>query len=200
MSHVHLLNTHVLSLLPKQLSNMTILDVGCGYGEWGFLIRTRKSGFPYIIGMDIWHPHLKKLSHIKIYNELIRVKIPEVPLKDKSVDITLACEILEHLNKNDGYKLLKELERVSRKLIIISCPLDYPQDEIYGNPYERHITEWKPDVFKRRGYKVIVIDISQLPKPFKILRKIKRVIFRQPEPKLVLAYKHLKSSLTFVSL
>jgi tRNA1(Val) A37 N6-methylase TrmN6 len=45
MSHYPLLNEHVLNFLPKRLNNKTILDIGVGWGEWGFLMRTRKSGF-----------------------------------------------------------------------------------------------------------------------------------------------------------
>jgi len=44
MSHSQLLNAPVLGFLPDDLSDMVVLDVGCGFGEWGFIIRTRKHG------------------------------------------------------------------------------------------------------------------------------------------------------------
>jgi len=190
MSHSHLLNTYVLGLLPEDLRNMVVLDVGCGFGEWGFLIRTRKSGFPYMVGVDVWRLHLERLCRLEVYDELIQVELPHIPFKEKSIDVSLACEILEHLPKSAGYQLLRELERVSRRLIVVSCPLGWPQGEIYGNPYERHVSEWEPQELARHGYKVKVIDAVVLPKTIKIVDKIRRVIFRLPNPRLVIASKH----------
>jgi ubiquinone/menaquinone biosynthesis C-methylase UbiE len=46
-----------------------------------------------------------------------------LPFKEKSIDVSLACEILENLPKHDSYLLLNELERVSRSLIICLSPM-----------------------------------------------------------------------------
>jgi ubiquinone/menaquinone biosynthesis C-methylase UbiE len=192
MSHSPLLNEHVLKLLPSEIEGLVILDVGCGYGEWGFFIRTRKVGPPYMIGIDIWRPHLNRLRPLGIYEELVQVKVPILPFKEKSVDVSLACEILEHLSKHDGYLLLDELERVSRSLVIISSPMGLPQEEIYGNPYEKHISEWKPEEFENLGYKVKVVDAVVLPRTLKLVDKMRRAIFRLPHPRLVIAHKILK--------
>ncbi|MBS7270672.1 MAG: class I SAM-dependent methyltransferase [Candidatus Freyarchaeota archaeon] len=180
MSHTPLLNSYVLELLPKNLQDMVIFDVGCGCGEWGFLIRTRKLGFPYIIGTDIWRPHLERLRNLKVYNELLQVKIPHIPLREKSVDIALACELLEHLPKSDGHRLLEELDRISTKQIIVSYPLNWPQEEIYGNPYEKHISEWLPNELAKYNYKVRVIDTVPLPRTLKLVDGIRSFIFRLP--------------------
>jgi len=31
----------------------SVLDVGCGYGFWGFVVRSRVSGVDYIVGLDL---------------------------------------------------------------------------------------------------------------------------------------------------
>lgn len=136
---------------------MVILDVGCGYGEWGFFIRTRKVGLPYMIGTDTWRPHLNRLCPLGIYEELVQVKVPILPFK----------------------------ERVSKSLVIISSPIGWPQEEIYGNPYEKHISEWKPEEFENLGYKVKVVDAVVLPRTLKLVDKMRRAIFRLPHPRLV---------------
>jgi len=114
-----------------------------------------------------------------------------LPFKEKSVDISLACEILEHLSKNDGRLLLNELERISRNLIIVSSPIGWPQEEIYGNPYEKHISEWKPEEFENLGYKIEVFDAVVLPRTLKLVDKMRRTIFRLPHPRLIIAHKIL---------
>ena len=188
MGHAPILNTYVLNFLPEDLDNRVILDVGCGFGDWGFLIRTRKSGVLYLIGVDIWRPYLKKLCSLKVYDELIQVKLPRIPLKEKSVDISLACEILEHLPKRDGYELLRELERVTREMIVASVPLNLPQDEIHGNPFQKHISEWLPKDFARYGYEIEIVH--RLPKTLRFVDKIRRFIFKlPPTPRFIVARK-----------
>jgi hypothetical protein len=29
-------------------------------------------------------------------------------------------------------------------MIVVSTPLSWPQEEIYGNPHEKHVSEWEP--------------------------------------------------------
>lgn len=45
-----------------------------------------------------------------------------IPLKDKSSDLTISCEVLEHLQ--NPYLSLKELQRISRNRIFLVVPLE----------------------------------------------------------------------------
>ena len=91
----------------------SVLDVGCGAGVF----------------LDIIRPHCKKvagldISHVAI--NLLRAKgiegkvceLPEIP--DKSFDVVVATEIVEHLD--DPVGLLKEASRVARKKVIFTVP------------------------------------------------------------------------------
>jgi len=191
VSHHPLLNTHILEFLPDDLDNLIVLDMGCGLGEWGFIMRTRKRGSPYLIGIDVWHPYLERVCPLEIYDELIQVRLPHIPLKEKSIDISIACEVLEHLSKIDGYELMTELEGVTEKIIIVSTPLNWQQEEICGNPFEKHINEWLPKDFIRRGYETKVVHV--LPKTLEVANRIRSIIFRlPPTPQLIVARKRLK--------
>lgn len=48
--------------------------------------------------------------------------IRDLPFKDNSYDVVVACEILEHIPWNDVDRALNELNRVSKKVVIISIP------------------------------------------------------------------------------
>lgn len=193
MTHSHLLDKCILNLLPIDLDNLVILDVGCGYGEWGALLRRRKGSF-YLVGVDIWRPHLTMLNRIGVYDELIQVDAPKLPFKDKSVDISLACEVLEHLGKEEGYELLKDLERISRNMVIVSTPLNWPQENIYSNPYERHRSEWTPSEFSNIGYKVKTIDVAiNPPRRLGFLNTIAGFLLRRSSRKLIVAYRRSKN-------
>ena len=190
MSHNRALDLHVLDLLPHNLNKLVILDVGCGFGDWGFLIRTRKRGVPYLIGADIWLPYLKILKPLNIYDEVIRIEASRIPIKSKSVDITLACEILEHLPKKNGEILLKNIERITKKLIVLSTPLNCPQDELEGNPYQKHVTEWSLKELKNFGFQGRIV--YTLPKTLRIIDRIRRLsLGLRPQPCLIVAKKRL---------
>jgi hypothetical protein len=50
-------------------------------------------------GLDIWLPYLKKFNSLSVYDLLILAALPDIPLKQKSVSISLACVVLEHVYK-----------------------------------------------------------------------------------------------------
>lgn len=55
-------------------------------------------------------------------NPDIIADIRKLPIKDNSFDLVMACEVLEHIPWEDVDKVLKELQRVSRKYVLISIP------------------------------------------------------------------------------
>ena len=68
--------------------------------------------------------------------------------------------MLEHLNKNDGIRMLGEMERVSREKIILTTPNGflpvYPGGE--DNPEERHLCGWGCSELRGLGYRVYGIN------------------------------------------
>jgi hypothetical protein len=71
----------------------------------------------------------------------------------------LASEVLEHLAKHKGKRLLEEIEKVARKMTIITTPhlvgkrggLRSPEG---FNPYERHIEQLTIRELRSAGYRV----------------------------------------------
>jgi SAM-dependent methyltransferase len=134
-----------------------ILDVGCGKGNTvKTLLLLNRTVFTasYKIGLDIFLPYL--FSAKKIYDDVLRCDIRYLPIKDSSCDIVIANQVIEHLDKNDGFKLMQSLERVSREIILITTPVGYnpKQDLEDNNPWQVHKSTWHPDDFKKHGYKV----------------------------------------------
>lgn len=99
--------------LPVEAEN--ILDIGCGPGT----MSNRIPPFYKVICMDLDEQILKPIARPKYLGD-----ITNIPLKDKSMDLILACDVLEHLNDEELDKAKNELERVSRKYIYIQTPLE----------------------------------------------------------------------------
>jgi SAM-dependent methyltransferase len=130
-----------------------VLDVGCGKGEpMAFLKKRAKFR---AVGVDIFPPYLRMSKGTGIYEDVILGNVTRLPLKDRQFDTVICMEVLEHLGKEDGKKLLNELERVARKQILITTPISkYEQDPYDENPYQEHKHIWQLQDLKERGYRV----------------------------------------------
>jgi len=96
----------------------SILDVGCGSGFFvNSLICMLPKRFTRVVGLDLSPEALK---HVRI--EKIRGTITELPFDDESFDLVTCFEVLEHLRQPDFEKGISELQRVSKKYILVSVP------------------------------------------------------------------------------
>jgi len=161
----------------------SILDVGCGKGEpMRFIGRTESF---YTVGLDIFLPYLKECKNRSIYDDYILCDIRKLPLREKSFDVALCLQLLEHLERDDGNEMIQSLERVAREQVIITTPVgEHKQSAYDGNPYQEHRWIWMPAHLERFGYSVRGAGIrnisgeeglaSRLPK---IVRSISYVIW-----------------------
>jgi len=187
MSHADILTKPVYELIPE--GKFTVLDVACGFGDWGYFIKTRKKGNYILTGIEVWKPYLERLSRVNIYDELIEVDLRYYGLK-KRYDLILACEILEHLRKDEGYELLDKLESACDVRIIVTTPYGYThQDALDGNDFQRHLSSWGPKDLKSRGYKIKVI--RQPLRPKRIPKRIINSILGKPYAEFIVAHKDM---------
>lgn len=131
----------------------TILDLGCGRGEFGDIFN--KEGKYQITGVDIFGPYLKECRKKGRYSKLIRKDLKKINFPDKSFDLVVCLQTLEHLNKKDGQELMKKLEKLARKKVITSVPVGNCEQEQYDeNKYQEHRSSWFPEDFSKRNYAI----------------------------------------------
>ena len=104
----------ILDNIPEDINS--ILDVGCGNG---FILNNLKKINKYkkLVGLDI---SLEALKFVQ--TEKRQGSIENIPFEDKSFDLVVCLEVLEHLPEKIFQKGILELQRVSKKYILITVP------------------------------------------------------------------------------
>ncbi|HVM43955.1 MAG TPA: class I SAM-dependent methyltransferase [Gemmatimonadales bacterium] len=148
------------------VAGKTVLDLGCGFGHWGHLLRTHYfSDDPQkaarITGVDIHDGNVAFCRRTGTYDELGCADALEFLARQPAAafDTIIATELIEHLPKPSGEKLLAEVVRVAAKMAILSTPnWEYLRPGAMTmtgfNEHEHHVSAWRPAEFRRRGFTV----------------------------------------------
>ena len=139
----------------------TLLDVGCGTGKPIKFIN--RHGKYFAVALGTFAPYLKQCKKEKLHNTYVQGDVRHLPFSDKAFDVVLCLEVLEHLEREEGKKLLRELERVGCRQVILSTPVGNSKQSSYeGNPHQEHKYIWSPREMKTLGYKVIGVGMRNL--------------------------------------
>jgi len=140
-------------LLPCE----TVLDVGCGINPQEYLR-------PVVhICCEPFHQYVERLQQIvsartdRIYvlmeaswDEVVRIFPPS------SVDTVFLVDVVEHLEKEEGRRLLSQTEHIARRQLVVFTPLGYmPQHHsdgkdawgLDGAAWQEHRSGWLPEEF-----------------------------------------------------
>ncbi|MAG44564.1 hypothetical protein CL633_01615 [bacterium] len=118
----------IIDELPKKLES--VLDVGSGGGR--LLLWFAYNGYKIIgIEPDAWYRNLvnKFIVENTLKNcQIINGDIHEINYPDKSFDVIVCSEVLEHIK--DPEQGIAEMARVAKKRIIITVPVGHSFDNI----------------------------------------------------------------------
>lgn len=140
-----------------------ILDVACGFGRWGCLLRTNyfESGLtapPTVDGLDAFPPNVEYVKKLGVYRKAWQAELPcDLP---RGVYTTiLASEVVEHLPMSAVEKTLDELEAAARDRVIVTTPnseclRDGGETFLGFNNLDHHLSYVSADFLRKRGYKI----------------------------------------------
>ena len=155
-----------LSLLPSNVDGLKILDLGAGEGFWGWKIRIKLEGIPLLVGVDIDGERVKKVKKLNIYDYFFEndARIYVKTIEDNYFDITIFSHVIEHLSKDDGYEILDQLKRITKKLLLIPYPdgdwLSKGYDEKSRAYHNLHNSIWREKDFRKLGFNTRVFRFS----------------------------------------
>ncbi len=143
----------------KEKEIISILDVACGLS-----LKSKFLPAQIRVGVDIYEPYFKSIESETPF-VLVKYdvrKISEI-FPDKSFDLVIALDIVEHLEKEESLKMIEQCEKIARKGVIIETPKGYvPQNlDILGHgghEWQTHRSGWEPEEFQKMDYKVVLRD------------------------------------------
>lgn len=150
----------------KQLQPKSILDVGVGFGKWGYLFREytdiinsernpgryAKTGWKVRIeGIEAYRGYLHK-AHNYIYDKIHIGDAKEIMSNLGKFDVIFFGDILEHFPLDVGKRLLKTAINQCNKCVMLTTPkYDTRQADLCNNPLEKHRSVWGPKDFCALG-------------------------------------------------
>jgi hypothetical protein len=131
------------------------LDAGAGFGLWGCLLRQYLDVWSGRLEREQWATRIDAVEmdsarvqpHARhLYTDIVIGDVREVvPRRAVEVryDVILFGDVIEHLPKDDGIRLLEQSARLATRLVVVRIPL--------GNGWRREGRE-EPDHHRSRWY------------------------------------------------
>lgn len=187
----------------RQLRPTTVLDIGKGFGKYGLLLH-EYCGVDYSrkpepgvalkeqssiaidaveVNRDYDFPHNNSL-----YREIFWQEVMAAYEALPQYDVVLMVDVIEHLSKENGVKLVEHF--VNRgSVCVIASPREYFQQDLFDSHWEHHQSFWTAADLRRianveyqstRTGRVYVV--SRRPTPIvgfgnNLLQKLKRIVW-----------------------
>lgn len=127
----------------------SVLDVGCGHQS--SVIKSFR--IPFSVGVDVDKNSLSISRENNFHNQYILSDARVVAFKPQSFDLVLCVHCIEHIEKNEGYDLIRKMSEIAKKRIVIMTPNGFVSLRDGG-----HKSGWSIKDFKDLGFEVVGVD------------------------------------------
>lgn len=137
--------------LKRELKDCeSVLDIGCGPSSPLQYCQNIR----YSVGVEPFIPYLNKSKKRKIHTKYLAKKIEELDFAKNSFDAVILIEVLEHLPKETGRKILKKVEKWAKKKVVVSTPNGlFPMGKVDDNPWQEHLSGWTMFELRKLGFR-----------------------------------------------
>jgi SAM-dependent methyltransferase len=110
----------ISGFLKSKRSLSRVLDIGCGLGFFGFILKLYVGNVEYLVGVDISSEKIRKAERLNLYDELHMVDIRNFNPEEK-FDTLIALEVLHGLSAD----ALTHIESLVKKngSIVLALPM-----------------------------------------------------------------------------
>jgi hypothetical protein len=142
-------------LYPKQKIS-TVLDVACGLS-----LKSQYIDADVRVGVDIYRPYLERIeASVPFAKVLYDVRKLDEVFVERSFDLVIMLDIIEHLEKDESLALMKTAEKIAKVAVIVETPDGFiPQNiDIWGHggdEWQTHRCGWEKAELEGMGYQVV---------------------------------------------
>jgi len=143
-------------LLRDEMSGCgSLLDIGCGKDSpVKYVI-----GRGYSVGLDGYKPYLLKSKKAQLHDDYVLASINDLCFSPKSFQTVVLIDVLEHLSKSAGYKIMNQMESLATSKVIVFTPNGFLEQQKYeGNAYQRHLSGWTVCELENQGFTVYGVN------------------------------------------
>lgn len=140
--------------------NDTVLDLGCGIGH-----NLKNIRYKIIFGVDVYDYEKKYLTNCKNAFFVQANIIDCLDFLPKIFDTILLIDVIEHLEKESGAKLLEKIDtNFSYSKLVILTPAVFSDNKenttnkknwSYDNEHNLHLSLWTKKDFLERGFEML---------------------------------------------
>jgi 2-polyprenyl-3-methyl-5-hydroxy-6-metoxy-1,4-benzoquinol methylase len=140
----------------QALQPRSVLDIGCGFGKYGVLLREYLDVWNERIDPQSWKVQLVGIDAFAEYRNPIwdyvyqKIYVGEAQKLLPALgefDLILIADVIEHLEHREAVELVRACLEKS-PVVMVSTPRDfYPQHDLCDNPYEMHRNLWRRSDF-----------------------------------------------------
>ncbi len=141
-----------LALRKALMGCESVLDIGCGVTP-----TMRQLGVPQSVGAEGYAPSFLEAKRQNTHDQLVQCDIRELEkqFQPRQFDACVALDVIEHLTKSDGLKLMADMEKIAKKRVIFFTPSGFlPQHHASNDDLQEHLSGWEAAEMEQKGYQV----------------------------------------------
>jgi 2-polyprenyl-3-methyl-5-hydroxy-6-metoxy-1,4-benzoquinol methylase len=173
----------------EQVRPASVLDVGVGFGKWGFLCREildvyyervhPDSWTTRIDGIEIFEPYRNAFWPI-VYNHVHIGDARAVMSSLGRYDLILCCDVIEHFEKSEGLAFIEQMLDHASVVVITTPAGQAPQGAAYGNVHESHLSSWQRSDFRQYPHLYQLIGFTFMVVLARDQQTLQPITLRQP--------------------
>lgn len=146
------------NLLKKNFGDVkTVLELGAGEDSY---LNFNDRDF-HITALDLHKPSIERSKKHNNFDEYILGDAREILtiFDSGSFDVITSFDLIEHFEKNEGYRLLEDMTKIAKKKVVVYTPNGFvSQQATEDNPFQEHKSGWAYQEMKKLGFRVYGIN------------------------------------------
>jgi Methyltransferase domain len=142
-----------LQLRTTLVGCQSVLDIGCGPAS-----PLRFMGFERLVGVEGYLPGYEAAKSSQTHHDIVfgDVRDLEAHFTPKSFEACVALDLIEHLAKEDGLRLMNAMEKIASKRVVFFTPNGFlPQQHADDADLQLHLSGWEAWEMRKNGYRVL---------------------------------------------